>query len=88
MNEYYQHRFGGIYIVNDVATHTDTNQRLVIYTHVYPFDEHTWARPIDEWTDDRFKQISYNTVQELMKKDRLEFQIEIGKARGMNRSCN
>ena len=85
MNEYYQHRFGGIYIVNDVATHTDTNQRLVIYTHVYPFDEHTWARPIDEWTDDRFNQISYNTVQELMKKDRLEFQIEIGKARGMNR---
>ena len=71
--------------MNDVATHTTTGQRLVIYTHVYPFEENVFARPLDEWTDDRFTRISYNDVQELLKKEQLEFQIEIGKARAQNR---
>jgi len=85
MNEFYQHRYGGIYVVDDVATHTGTKERLVIYTHVYPFDEVAWARPIDEWTEERFTRISYERVQELMKKDRAEFQTEINEAKAASK---
>lgn len=85
LNEYYQHKYGGLYLVSDVATHTTTKERLVIYIHVYPFEESVHARPIDEWTDDRFTRIDYSKVEELLHRDRLEFQIEIGKARAQDR---
>jgi hypothetical protein len=81
IGQLYQHRYGGLYIVDSIATHTENKERLVIYTHLYPFDEDTWARPIEEWTEERFREITGKEYSELTKKDRLEFQIEIGKAR-------
>lgn len=85
IEQIYQHRYGGLYIVDSVATHTDTKQRLVIYTHLYPFEEQTWARPIEEWTEDRFRPISGKEYSELTKKDREQFQLEIGLAKGKSR---
>ena len=82
VEQIYQHRHGGLYIVDSIATHTDTKQRLVIYTHLYPFESQSWARPIEEWTEDRFRAISGKEYAELTKKDKLEFQIEIGKSKG------
>lgn len=82
LEQIYQHRYGGLYIVDSVATHTETKERLVIYTHLYPFETTTYARPIDEWTDDRFKPITDKEYAELTKKDRTEFQMEIALAKG------
>lgn len=69
-------------MVDDVATHTGTKERLVIYSHVWPFDPSTLARPYDEWCEEgRFRLLSRDEYVTLMQKDRLEFQIEIGKAK-------
>lgn len=85
IEQIYQHRYGGLYIVDSVATHTETKEKLVIYTHLYPFENQTFARPLDEWTEGRFRPITDKEYSELTKKDRLEFQIEIGKAKGARR---
>ena len=82
IEQIYQHRYGGLYIVDSVATHTGTKERLVIYTHLYPFEVQTWARPIDEWTEERFRPITGKEYAELTKKDREQFQLEIGLAKG------
>lgn len=78
IKQIYQHRHGGLYIVDGIATHTDSKQRLVIYTHLYPFEFQTWARPIEEWTEERFRPITGKEYAELTRKDRVSFQTEIG----------
>lgn len=81
LHQIYQHRYGGVYIVDDVATHTVTKERLVIYSHIYPFDQVAWARPYDEWCDGRFTSITAERVEELLAKDRETFQREITEAK-------
>jgi len=81
LEQIYQHRYGGLYIVDSVATHIDSKERLVIYTHLYPFESETYARPIGEWTEDRFKPVTGKEYSELTKKNREQFQLEIGLAR-------
>lgn len=81
LHQLYQHRYGGIYIVDDVATHTGTKERLVIYSHIYPFEQNAWARPIDEWTKERFRAITTTEADALMSKDKTLFQEEINQAR-------
>jgi len=78
---HYQHRYGGLYLVKDIAASTVDKTRWVVYTHVYPFEYQTWIRPYDEWCDGRFKEITNEEYDNLLRKDRLEFQLEIGKAR-------
>lgn len=81
INVYYQHRYGGLYIVKDIATSTVDKSKWVVYAHVYPFEYETWIRPYDEWCDGRFRELGPEEYSELLKKDRLEFRFEIGKAR-------
>ena len=85
VNVYYQHRYGGLYIVSDVATSTVDKSRWVVYEHVYPFEYQTWIRPYDEWCDGRFRQITMAEYNEFLKRDRIEFQLEIGKARAASK---
>ena len=54
----YKHKKGGIYIVLTIAKHTETEEKLVIYT---PTNERgctqqieIWARPYDMFCDGRF----------------------------------
>lgn len=85
VNVYYQHRYGGLYIVKDIATSSVDKSKWVVYAHVYPFEYETWIRPYDEWCDGRFRQLEHGEYSELIKKDRIEFQIEIGKAKAAGR---
>ena len=77
VGQIYQHRYGGLYIVESVATHTDTKERLVVYEHLFPFEPETWARPLNEWTSDRFKEVSGKEYIEFTKQDREEFKKQI-----------
>lgn len=81
IHQTYQHRYGGVYIVDSVATHTTTKERVVVYTHIYPFAPDTWVRPYDEFCDGRFTQISASQVQDLLDRDRTEFQESVNQAR-------
>lgn len=84
--KYYQHRYGGIYLVDfPKAKSTVDKTEWVVYTHIWPFEEETYIRPYDEWNDGRFKEIDLEKVSDLFRKDRVEFQLEIGKARSANR---
>ena len=85
VNVYYQHRYGGLYIVKDIATSSIDKSKWVVYSHVYPFEYETYIRPYDEWCDGRFRKIEHQEYSDLLMKDRLEFQIEIGKARASKR---
>lgn len=81
IHEHYQHRYGGVYQVVCVATHTGSKERLVIYDHVYPFEDHSWARPIEEWTEERFRLLTGEEVITLLNRDRETFQLEISAAK-------
>ena len=77
VGQIYQHRHGGLYIVESVATHTGTKERLVVCEHLFPFEPGTWARPISEWTSDRFREVSAKEFFELTEQDREEFKNRI-----------
>lgn len=85
VNVYYRHRYGGLYIVQGIATSSVDKSKWVVYNHVYPFEYGTWIRPYDEWCDGRFRKIEHEEYSELLMKDRLAFQIEIGKAKAEKR---
>ena len=74
---FYQHRYGGIYVVDSIAKNTVDKSSWVVYTHIWPFDSETYIRPYDEWCDGRFKEIGPREYLELTNKDRTEFQNEI-----------
>lgn len=42
----YRHYKGDLYIVEDIATHSETGEQLVIYRGLYE-NAPLWARPID-----------------------------------------
>ncbi len=78
VNCYYQHRYGGLYIVSDIAKSTIDQSRWVVYQHCYPFQYETWVRPYDEWCDGRFRQLDPGEYDEIItKNDRVAFQNAI-----------
>jgi hypothetical protein len=79
---YYQHKYGGIYQIDlPCAKSTVDKSEWVAYTHVYPFTEETYIRPLGEFMDGRFRQISSSEFAILLSKDREQFQDEITKAK-------
>lgn len=57
----YKHKKGGVYVIVGHAIHTDAGDPVVLYRRLYgpnfdPIDEATivYARPLSEWTQDRF----------------------------------
>lgn len=79
VNCYYQHRYGGLYRVQDIATSTVDNTAWVVYMHVYPFEFKTFIRPYDEWVDGRFKKISNIEYSQMLQKNMLDFRKEVEK---------
>jgi len=54
----YKHKKGGLYIVSDVAIHSETKESLVIYRCM---DSNiVYARPVDMFLDGRFKKIDFS----------------------------
>lgn len=70
----YQHKYGGIYQVEDVEVVDD--ELMVIYSHLWPFDRRTYKRPYAEWTADRFTLLTHEEAVALMEESR-----EVGQQR-------
>ena len=83
---YYQHQDGGLYVITDMAKHSDDQSPLVIYRHLWPFtDQGTWARPLHEWAS-RFTQLSLGEVTRIMSGDAQAAQERISHARTARKS--
>lgn len=46
----YKHYKGNLYLVLEVATHTETDEKLVIYCNIKNKSQ-IWARPLDMFED-------------------------------------
>lgn len=79
---YYVHKHGGIYKTICLSNSSIDQSQWVIYRHVYPFEEAVWHRPLAEWTEDRFIEISESDLLlTLHRKDRDELKAEINSRR-------
>lgn len=85
VNRYYQHKYGGLYRVTDISTSTVDKSLWVVYSHCYPFEYQVFHRPLEEFVDGRFTLITSEEYNNFLKKDRTQFQMEIGMARGAKR---
>ena len=59
----YKHYKGDYYIVEDIATHSETEEKLVIYKSLYG-DTRLWARPYDMFIEKVDKSKCPNIEQE------------------------
>lgn len=48
VKSFYQHYKGGVYYVEGIATHSETQKELVIYRDV---TSKLWTRPIEMWSE-------------------------------------
>lgn len=72
-----QHRDGGLYSILYRGTSTVDQSEHIVYVHLFPFDQKIWIRPLDEWTEDRFKALTQEEAEALLAKDREAFKAEI-----------
>lgn len=47
----HQHYKGGLYCLLGEALHTETEEKLVAYYHVYPYEQRLFVRPYDMFFD-------------------------------------
>ena len=66
----YRHFKGRIYIVNDIAVHTESDEIMVIYK-CFVDQFVTWCRPLSMFTSD-VDRIKYPDVKQKKKKKRFE----------------
>lgn len=86
VNCYYQHRYGGLYMVQDIALSTVDQSKWVVYVHCYPFQYQTWIRPYDEWCDGRFRLLELNEYDLIVSSnDRAKFQDTIRATRSASK---
>ena len=51
MERLYKHYKGRIYVILTVATHTETNEKLVVYHPIREPDK-MWVRPLSMWNEE------------------------------------
>lgn len=78
---YVQHRDGGLYRVKAHGKSTVDGSEVVIYEHIYPFEQSIWVRPMAEWTVDRFKPVSLDERYKIEGIARATLQAQITEAK-------
>lgn len=71
--QYFRHIDGGYYQYEKSVFFADDQDELVIYKHLWPFDESTWARRYSEFKD-KFTPVSVEDFNKARQMDRLTLQ--------------
>ncbi|MBR3230781.1 DUF1653 domain-containing protein [Candidatus Saccharibacteria bacterium] len=67
----YQHFKGGLYLLEDVAYHSETKEKMIIYRALYG-DNRLWCRPYDMF----FQEVDHQKYPDAKQKYRFELQSE------------
>jgi hypothetical protein len=70
---HYKHKYGGIYDFITEAIHADDKSMMVVYKHIYPFEEKMYVRKKEEFYD-KFNPISEQQYLSEINRDRIQFQ--------------
>lgn len=65
----YRHFKGNYYLVEDIVTHSETQEKMVLYRALYG-DGSLWVRPYDMW----FEEVDHVKYPDVKQKYRFELQ--------------
>ncbi len=85
LNQYYRHRYGGLYRTLHTGFSTVDKSWQVVYIHIHPFANDVWIRPLAEFTDGRFTHLSENDALAVMRLDSSSLQKEITEAKAASK---
>lgn len=80
---FFKHRDGGIYVLIDEGKYSVDASAVVIYKHLWPFEQGMWVRPAVEFFDGRFKELTGEeyAVEIARSGNRTEAQEAVNKAK-------
>lgn len=84
--QFFRHLDGGIYKFVAHARSADTDGEVVVYEHLWPFEQSLWVRNRPDF-EVRFKSIDEVTARRAMKQDRAEAQAAVIAAKTARRAA-
>lgn len=82
---FFRHVDGGLYRFVSYARSADNEEEVIVYEHLWPFDQSTWVRKRVEF-EKRFAPTDEMTVKRAMKQDRGEAQAGVNAAKAERRA--
>ena len=83
--KYFRHLDGGLYRFVAHARSADSEGEVVVYEHLWPFDQSLWVRNRAEF-EARFTPVDEVTVKRAMKQDRTQAQELVNAAKVARRA--
>jgi hypothetical protein len=84
--KYYRHLDGGLYRFVAYARSADVDGEVVIYEHLWPFDQSLWVRNRPDF-EARFISADEVTVKRAMKQERAPAQALVNAAKAARRAA-
>jgi len=84
--QYYRHLDGGLYRFVAHARSADADGEVVVYEHLWPFDQSLWVRNRPDF-EARFTSTDEITVKRAMKQERTQAQAQVNAAKAARRAA-